>query len=147
MRAMLFTALLCLSTAAMAVDQQRPLEIAAITTQQSQIRTEVQAGTGRYKNMPESTRNELLSRQAQMLKMLDGKKTSDDLTEKQRMEAFNTLEWISGTVNNTPDERLICRHERTVGSNMIRSVCRTPEQMELQREQAQQDLGFHDHVN
>ena len=49
-----------------------PLQIEAIVTQQNQIRADVLAGTARYKDMPQKTRDELLAKQAALLKMLEG---------------------------------------------------------------------------
>lgn len=116
--------------------KRKPLAIVAITTQQEQIRDDVLAGRGRYKDMPQATRDELLQRQSELLRMLEGKVSADDLTETQRMQAFNTLEWIEAAINRTEDERMICRREKTVGSNMPKRVCKTAAQIRDEEEAA-----------
>lgn len=117
-----------------------PLDISKVVSQQEQIRADVMARKGRYKDMPSATRDELLSKQHKLLEMLDGKKTPGDLTEDQRMSAFNTLEWIEAAINNDQDERMVCTRERTVGSNRITRVCRTESQMKEARERARDQM-------
>lgn len=118
-----------------------PLEVSKIVSQQQQIRADVMAGKGRYKNMPEFKRGELLQKQKALLSMLEGKETSADLSEGQQIEAFNTLEWIEAAINNAEDDQAICRRTRTVGSNRVTTLCRTKAQMALEHEQGRDDLG------
>lgn len=143
MRSLILLILALLSTAAMATDAggRKPLAIAAITAQQEQIRSDVQAGTGRYKDMPAETRNELLSRQTALFAMLRGKRSADDLTSTQRMEAFNTLEWIEAAINDAEDDRMVCYREKTLGSNRMQRVCKTAAQLREEREYARMNLN------
>jgi hypothetical protein len=115
---------------------RKPLAIAAITAQQAEIRDGVIAGTGRYKNIPSSKRVDLLSKQASLLQMLAGKTSTDDLTETQRIEAFNTLEWIEAAINGTDEDRMICHREKVLGSTRMTRVCRTAAEELRYREQA-----------
>jgi hypothetical protein len=115
-------------------------KVETIVSQQQEIRAEVKARSGRYKEMPATTRDELLARQDELLRVLDGKQSLDELPENQRLKVFNTLEWIEATVNNLEAERMVCTREKTIGSNRIERVCRTVAQMKKEREQAQQDL-------
>src|SRR5688572_14480089 len=92
-------------------NDSKPLAIAAITAQQAQIRADVLAGEGRYRNMPTRTRNELLDRQTRLLRLLDGKVSSEELSSDERDEAFNSLEWIEAAINQTDSERMICKRE------------------------------------
>lgn len=103
----------------------KPLEISAIVEQQSQIRSDVLAGQGRYKNMSPSKRADLLAKQAGLMAIISGKSSVDELSDSQRMNAFNTLEWIQAAINNEEDERLVCHRERTIGSQRVTRVCRT----------------------
>jgi hypothetical protein len=119
---------------------ERPLEITSIVSQQQQIRTELMARTGRYKNMPDTKRDELLARQNTLLAMLDGKNTPADLSDEERISAFNTLEWIEAAINNAEDDRLICRRERTIGSQRVTRACRTQAQMRVERERARDEM-------
>lgn len=122
-------------------DQTRPLAIAAITEQQAQIRADVLAGKGRYRDMPARTRYELLDRQTRLLRMLEGKVSSDELSPDQRTEAFNTLEWIEAAINNTEDDRMVCKREKTLGSNLDKRVCKTVAQIREEQEAARRAIN------
>lgn len=119
MRSLFFICLYAASFAAVAAgaDTRKPLELTTVVAQQKQIRDDLMIRKGRYKDMPDPTRVELLSRQAELLTMLDGKRTAADLTEEQQMQAFNTLEWIEAAINNAEDERVICRREKSPGQH------------------------------
>jgi len=137
MRARIFLATLALTLIGFPVAAQREaLEVGKIFNQQQQIRSGVQAGTGRYKDMPQSTRNQLLTKQDDLFSMLDGKRTTDELSEQQKIQAFNTLEWIEATVNQAEDEQMVCERRPILGSNRKERVCRTMAQMKREREQA-----------
>ena len=124
----------------MSAHANKPLEIAKIVTQQREIRADLMAGTGRYKQMPTSKREQILKKQDDLLRMLEGKETSDDLSTDQQMAAFNSLEWIEAAINDEEGERMVCRRERTIGSNRITRVCRTEAQMEAERELARDEF-------
>ncbi|MEO6263605.1 MAG: hypothetical protein ABIO58_01310 [Luteimonas sp.] len=115
----------------------KPLQVSEVLAQQQSIRAEVQAGKGRYKAMPSSKREELLARQTKLMQLLDGKQTSSDLTEAQRVEAFNTLEWIEAAINRAEDERTICEREQPTGSHRTVTRCRTVAQIREEREAAE----------
>lgn len=118
----------------------KPLEISKVVSQQQEIQAGVMKGEGRYAHMPEAKRDQLLSKQAMLLRMLDGKETAADLTEEQQLSAFNTLEWIEATINREYDNRLVCVREKTVGSNRISRTCRTADQWQEARERAREEL-------
>jgi hypothetical protein len=117
-----------------------PLRIDDIVAQQTQIRDEALAGTGRYKDMPKATKDELLAKQAALLKMLDGKHDTGELSAAQRVEAFNTLEWIEAAINKDPDERMVCRRERRTGSLHVSTVCKTQRQIKDANERARRQM-------
>ncbi|MEP6634281.1 MAG: hypothetical protein ABJA62_08745 [Luteimonas sp.] len=111
-----------------------------VVAQQKQIRADMLAGKSHYAAMPESKRDELVRKQDHLFAVLDGKQSSSDLSPDQYADAFNTLEWIEGTINNDDANRMICRREKTLGSNRTARVCRTVAQMELERERARVDM-------
>lgn len=111
-----------------------------IRTQQAEIRAGVVAKSGRYRDMAETTRNELLMRQTRMLAKIDGKKVPDELEQTQRTEVFNDLEWIEAAINRAEDERMVCEYTKTIGSNRKQRVCRTAEQMREDRERAKDQM-------
>jgi hypothetical protein len=117
-----------------------PLNLDQIRTQQQQIRSDVMAGTGRYKDMPENTKIDLLAKQDRLLRMIGDKKDPSELTEEERLEAFNTLEWMEATINKTPDERMTCINERRTGSNRVTRICRTQQQIKEDHERARRQM-------
>lgn len=149
MRGLIFAAVLLASTAAAASDvaPRPPLAISAITAQQKQIHDDVIAQRGRYKDMPASTRSELLSKQAEVLAMIEGKSSSSDLSQEQQVQVFNRLEWIEAAINNAEDERMVCKREKTIGSTRITRVCRTVAQEREAREAARDELDRADVQN
>lgn len=142
MRFVLFAALALSSFAAWADGAERkPLEIAAITSQQKQIQDDILAERGRYKDLPAATRVELLSRQAAMMRLLEGKTSASQLSADEQVQVFNTLEWMEVTINKEgEDERLICRREKTLGSTRTTRICRTAAQEREAKERARDEL-------
>jgi hypothetical protein len=116
------------------------LDIDKIVTQQREIRADLMAGTGRYEQMPASKRQEIVKKQDDLLRMLEGKATSDDLSEDQRVAVRNSLESIEAAISSEEGERKICRRERTLGSNRLTRVCRTEAQMAAERDRAREQL-------
>ncbi|MFD0739858.1 hypothetical protein ACFQZQ_11245 [Lysobacter koreensis] len=141
MRLFIFMGLLLASFGAFADSAGRkPLAVVAITAQQKQIHDDVIAVRGRYKDMPSSKRVDLLAKQAGLMAMLEGKTTTDELSESEQTEAFNTLEWIEAAINNAEDERMVCRREKVLGSTRLTRVCRTVEEERRMKELARDQL-------
>lgn len=138
--ALVLAASLFASAAFANTPETAPLRIDDIVTQQTQIREDALAGIGRYKDMPKATRDELLAKQAALLKMLDGKQDTGELSVEQRIEAFNTLEWIEATINKEPEERMVCRRERRTGSMKTSTVCKTQGQIKESNERARRQM-------
>lgn len=136
----------CLLTPMLAIAaNDAPLDLEKVTTQQRQIRSDILSGKGNYRGIPQAKQSELLERQDGLLRMLEGKQTADQLTEDERIAAFNDLEWIEATLNKAEEgDRLVCRRERTIGSNRVTRVCRTAAQLEFERERAREDLDRND---
>jgi hypothetical protein len=134
MKQVLIAVLTAALTVGAAQAEQRPLEISRIVSQQQEIRTELMARSGRYRNMSETRRDQLLSKQERLLATLDGKQTLADLTDDQKLEVFNALEWIEATINNADDERMVCRRGRTLGSHRVNQICRTQVQWREERD-------------
>jgi hypothetical protein len=118
----------------------KALDLDAVRSQQSEIYDGVTTGSGRFEHMPIATRTRLLEKQATLMALLEGKQSADELSEPQRLEVFNVLEWIEATINQTPDERMICRRERTIGSTRLTRVCRTAAEEERMKEEARRRL-------
>jgi len=137
----LFVVLIVSLFSALAVaGETKPFQVDEVLAQQQQIRADVVAGKGRYANIPNQKRSELMAKQDELIVLLEGKQSSAELSQDQYVAAFNKLEWIEATVNNTDGERMICTREKTLGSNRTTRVCRTAAQLEEQREYARQQL-------
>lgn len=125
---------------AFAADTGQLLPLDPVRNQQAQILAGVQAKSGIYANLSGSERDQLLTRQARMLRMIEGKKMSAELKEAEKIELFNTLEWIAAVVNDEDDERMVCERLTVVGSNVKKRVCMTVAQKRIASELAREDL-------
>jgi len=124
------------SGAAIASDTSNGVSASAILTQQQQIRTEASARKGRYKDMEEAKRSELFAKQDIVFRLLEGKQSSNELGERERVELFNALEAIEASINNARDEQMICEYVKQIGSNRPQRVCKTYAQREKEREES-----------
>lgn len=129
---------------AWAANENNALQFDDIRSQQAEIQAGVVARTGRYKDMDNKTRDELLRRQLMVLSAIEGKEIPADLNAEQRTQVFNDLEWIEAAINRTEDERLVCEYRKTIGSTRKQRVCRTAAQMREDRERAREELDRSD---
>jgi hypothetical protein len=143
MRFVLFAAL-ALASFTVAADGSAPLkslDITAIMTQQKQIQEDIIAQRGPYKELPDTKRVELLSRQASMMRLIDGKTSMTELSPDQQVEVFNTLEWMEVAINqDSDDERMVCRREKALGSTRTTRICRTAAQEREAKERAREEF-------
>ena len=140
-RPVVVVALLLAGWCGLASAEVQVTEIAPIVAEQQALRADIQAGTGRFGKMSQRKREDLLSRQAKLLALLDGKRTTDDLPIEQRVEAFNALEWIKGEINDSAGEAAICRRERGIGSHRATTKCTTVAEREEARRTLLQAAG------
>jgi len=135
----LFASLVCASALLVSMPilaTPKNQDVGPVVTQQQSIRADVLAGKQPYKTMPSAKRDELLAKQAELLKLLEGKKTFAELTEAQQIDAFNTLEWMEAAINNAEEERMVCKREKPTGSNRTTTVCKTVAQIREEQEAA-----------
>jgi hypothetical protein len=125
-------------TAMAAIDEALDLE--KVRAQQAEIRSDAKARTGLYKDMSETTRRELFTRQNRVLVTIGDKATGAQLTENQRLAVFNDLEWIEAAINKAEDERMVCERRAKLGSNRKERVCMTAAQMREARERARDEM-------
>lgn len=128
------------SMVAMAAADPQQLTIRDIVTQQTQLRAQVTAGKGAFKDLSKTERQALIERQDRVLQMLGGAQTLDEMPPDQRTVVFNELEWIKAAVTKAEDERKVCEYTRAVGSNRMVSVCMTAKEQREYREGSQQSL-------
>ena len=124
------------------VAADKPLSnLSGVVTQQSEIREAVLAGDAKYAALTPEARAELLRRQDALMRRLEGRTTATDLSDSDRMESVNDLEWIRVALGGDDDERLVCRMERRIGSNRATRTCYTSAQLAAARESAQSSLN------
>lgn len=133
-------ALLLACAVAFASADPQQLTIRDIVTQQTQLRAQVVAGKGAFKDMEKRDRAALIERQDRVLAMLGGAQTLDEMPPDQRTEVFNDLEWIKAAISKAEDERMVCEYTRSVGSNRMTSICMTAKQQRENRNGAQESL-------
>lgn len=117
-----------------------PFDVGEVIEQQREIRQGIESDSARYRHLSERERRELLSRQGDLLYLLRDREYQD-LNDEQRVEAFNTLEWISAAINDDGDERMVCERTKTTGSNRIQRVCMTASERDRIREASRKELG------
>ncbi|MGH8077536.1 MAG: hypothetical protein ACREPE_09465 [Lysobacter sp.] len=128
------------ASAASASQPTTPLQTETIRSQQAKIKAEVEARAGAFKDVPASTRGQLLSQQALVLGLIEGKKTTDELDAAKQSELFAALESIDAMVTKANDERRVCELRKTLGSNQKERICRTAKQVREEREAARAQL-------
>ncbi|WP_457097184.1 hypothetical protein [Lysobacter sp. P5_B9] len=138
---------LILVVSAPAAFATKVLDLNAVRTQQAEIRDGLMARTGRYASLSADTRTTILTKQASLLSVLGDKQTADELSEDQRLEVFNTLEWIEAAINNEDGGQMICHREKVIGSTRFTRVCRTAADEARMKEEARrrmldQHLGY-----
>lgn len=111
--------------------------VADIVSHQTQIRAAVKAERDGWDNIAADKRQELLGKQDQLMQLIDGKQTLDELAPADQSTAVQTIEWIDALAAKADDERQVCTRERATGTNRPTTVCRSVGDMRRQREQAQ----------
>ena len=108
------------------------------------IRPDLQAGKGAYAKLTPVKRNELLAQQDRLLALLQPQTPPVELDEAQRSEAFAAIDAIqaAGTtvVASNDDDTLVCKREKTLGSNFSTKICRTKAQIRQDQENARSNL-------
>lgn len=111
-----------------------------IRAQQIELRADVQAGDGIFKEMDRVKREQLATRQTQLLAMIEGKDLVQDLDDDVKVEAFNLLEQINATINDTEGQRMVCERVRKVGSHRTVKQCMTVAERRQLRQDTQNTL-------
>jgi len=136
-----FAALCVVSLASLASTDPQQLTIRDIVTQQTQLRAQVAAGKGAFRDLSKREREDLMQRQDRVITVLGGMQTIEDIPPHQRTEIFNDLEWIKSAVTKAEDDRKVCEYTRIAGSNRVQSVCMTAKQQREQRDRARDVLN------
>ncbi len=120
--------------------EQAPPPLGEIRAQQMQLRSEVMAGSGAFKEMSKSQRDELVTKQTELLDLIGNRQSLADLNETELTRAFNSLEWIKARITQAEDEQVICERKRPVGTNRVMRVCATVGERRKERESVENGL-------
>lgn len=111
-----------------------------IVEQQTQLRAQVAAKRGAFKDMHDGDRERLLKQQDSLLQMLDGHRDFDELRVEQRVEVFNHLQSVSAAVTQAEDDRQVCERTRLAGSHRFTTVCMSGREYREHKENARKSV-------
>ena len=133
---------LCLAVASPATfaDDGAPPDLRAIRAQQLELRSDVNAGSGVFKDMDSAERRQLAERQTRLLALLEGKESIDELDERARLDAFNLLQEINAAVTGVEGDQLVCEYVRKTGSHRKTKQCMTVAERRQARQQTEDYL-------
>ncbi len=95
----------------------------------------------KYAEIGDSERNNVLRSLDQMSRLLDGKRTLDDMAPEQKVELFNKQELVNQLLTQaSEDSRMICERERPVGSRIPVSVCKTVAQRRFETDRSRYNI-------
>lgn len=94
-------------------------------------------------NLSDREKDEMLRQQKIIDDIVQVTPDPSALTQDERQRLWNATKVIDSLIAQNPavaDERLTCRQERKLGSQMAKRTCRTKAEMERDREDARRDL-------
>jgi hypothetical protein len=140
---LLFVAVSGFATAAIAADQpEGPLQKRLDPTQFDQlvelVRNELRPG-GRYGLLHPREREQVVAGLAQMQDLLEGRQSVDELSLDDQVALVNAQERVNGLLTKRDRDRLICTHQRTLGTHRKHVVCQTYGEVIARRETSQEE--------
>lgn len=114
--------------------------LSEIREQQLELRDEVADGEDIFQAMNDTERGSLMARQTELLAMIEGKQTVEELDDEDQVRAFNLLQEINAMVNSVEGDQMVCEYVRKTGSHRKTKHCATVAERREQREAAQQNL-------
>ena len=111
-------------------------DLATLRAEQLELRPQIEAGKGRYATVPKPQRERLLSRQAELLPLLEGKQDAASLSAHEQVAVRNALEALVAAEKDADDSRLVCKRSRSIGSHRITTNCRSAAQVREEEENA-----------
>jgi hypothetical protein len=145
MRILLSTAILAATLFAPTVSAEDAGTIASspdqIRTAQGDLRKVVESTSGKYSYFTDEDRKDILSRQDQVLALIEGKTTIAELSPEDRTALDKALADVRTAVARAEDNRLICERIKPVGSNRPENKCMTVGQRRKLREHAQGQMS------
>jgi hypothetical protein len=111
-----------------------------IVEQQTQLRAQVVAKRGAFKDMHDGDRDRLVKQQDRLLLLLEGHRNFDELREEERVEVFNHLQSVNAAATKAEEERQICERTRLVGTHRYEVVCMSGKEYREHRDNARKSV-------
>ncbi len=121
------TALACctLASASEKVEKVVSADTAAkFTLLAAHIRSEMEEG-GRYEYITGRSRQEVDDGLDRMAAMIGARGSVDAMSNQEKVALFNVQEKVNGLLAQNASDRLVCRREKPVGSNIPMNICHT----------------------
>lgn len=113
----------------------------AIVAQQTQLRAQVVAKQGGFKDLSQREREDMMVVQDRVLALLQPVKTIEELDADQRLALFNDLQRVAAMAKHAEDNRKVCERTRATGSNRYQVVCMTALEYERNKARAQEQMN------
>lgn len=114
---------------------ENPVGLQAILEQQRSLAADLDAGKTRDLKAPQV--EEIRKSQRELFKVTEGKTDLDALRPDEKVVVMNEVEKIKAIMAGTraaDEDKKICRRERTIGSQLVQTICMTKGEMEKRRE-------------
>lgn len=99
-------------------------DVSVILADLRDLNARVESGEGELARLTPAQLRDFRNNHDTVVSLLHGHALVQDLPMDQRVRAHNALEAIVAIVNHQPDEQIVCRRERPVGTRMVQTVCR-----------------------
>lgn len=128
---------------ALADSQAQPIvikDIAKFLDYQRDLRGDMQDGS-KFKHVDGSSKRRVFAAQDTLFSLLQGKRSIDELQDDQRIAVYNAQAEIAAVLTDAELDRPVCKRERPIGSNMMKTICITKrESREIQERQRANNL-------
>lgn len=126
-----------LAHAALASDDRIQLtqELPEIRAAQDALKAALDKKDGPYARYSESQRKTLREQQSTIYSLIDGKQSTEDLGEDNRLRLANLLMAQKSQLEQAPEDKTICQRVKVLGSNRPKMQCVSEAQRERLREQ------------
>ncbi len=141
MRILLSTAMLAALLFALPASAEDAIAIdstpAQIRAAQVDLRQAIERKSGNYSHFIDDERKEIFARQDEVLALIEGKTTIEELAPDDKIALANALAAVDAAVTRAEDNRMICERIKPVGSNRPQNKCISVGQRRRMREEAQ----------
>ncbi len=138
--AILMAVLLTVGSTAVAAQSQTDQQVTAMLEARKRSPSEIK---WILSNLSDREKDQMLSQQRIIDDIVQVTPDPSALTPDERQRVWNATKVIDSLIAQNPaiaDERLTCRQERKLGSQLAKRKCRTRAELEFEREEARREL-------